>query len=59
MAQQQIHDTKNKLEKAVLVVYMLKMISNLILSLQWRNYHLYQRLANLKCWVKLLKTEIV
>lgn len=38
---------------------MLKMISNLILSLQWRNYHLYQRLANLKCWVKLLKTEIV
>lgn len=37
---------------------MLKMISNLILSLQWRNYHLYQRLANLKCWVKLLKTEM-
>ncbi len=27
---------------------MLKMISNLILSLQWRNYHLYQKTCQLE-----------
>ena len=42
MAQQQIHDTKNKLEKAVLVGVHTQDDKQFNLSLQWRNYHLYQ-----------------
>ncbi len=59
MAQQQIHDTKNKLEKAVLVGVHAQDDKQFNFESTMENYHLYQRLANLKCWVKLLKTEIV
>lgn len=60
MAQQQIHDTKNKLEKAVLVGVHAQDDKqfNFESTMEELSY-LYQRLANLKCWVKLLKTEIV
>ncbi len=59
MAQQQIHDTKNKLKSCLVGVNAQDDKQFNFQVYNRRNYHLYQRLANLKCWVKLLKTEIV